>query len=336
MIGRGIIRGGALTLAAALAVAGPTGCDDGDYDEQVVDEGRELLENGIHFNGIHFNGIHFNGIHFNGTWTGAVPGWLEFLGMYLNGVSVKNLKMNGNRIVGTVGGVYHSGKQFEGAIVDVDYIDMKEIAAYLVQFRLASSSVIITAIGTELDAFTIYYRIPGSVEVGEWQPTCPDGAPAITLKGQWDPVTWDRISDEGVTLACVGGILADCAIWGYDPAVQDYSGEDLARYHDACMRAKPADYCGDRTPHTEDGTPVDFYDDLDIQESETSWEIEAMWGENGAICLNQPRKLEYTKDPMGDIYIGCEIPDCVDVDGDGDIDLDDYPDALIGTKAQPS
>ena len=175
MIGRGILRGGALTLAAALAVAGPTGCDDGDYDEQVVDEGRELLENGIHFNGIHFNGIHFNGIHFNGTWTGAVPGWLEFLGMYLNGVSVKNLKMNGNRIVGTVGGVYHSGKQFEGAIVDVDYIDMKEIAAYLVQFRLASSSVIITAIGTELDAFTIYYRIPGSVEVGEWQPTCPAG-----------------------------------------------------------------------------------------------------------------------------------------------------------------
>jgi len=30
------------------------------------------------------------------------------------------------------------------------------------------------------------------------------------------------------------------------------------------------------------------------------------------------------------------LPDCVDVDGDGDIDFDDYPTAKLATRATPS
>ena len=320
-----------------MCAVGVTGCDEvGDYDDALADEGRDAFENGINFNGINFNGINFNGINFNGIWTQAVPGWLQYLQFWLDGQLLLNPHMEGNMLQAYLNGKLIGGKQLQGSIMDIAYYQDLEvkIPTYL-QFLLDNLLTLKTGLGSELMAFHAMWRMPGNEEFAFWQPLCPDGNPAVLLQGQWDPVTWDRISNDGMTLACVGGILADCALWGYDPS-QTYSGEDLAYYHDACARAKPGDYCGDRTPHTVPGTPVDFYDDLDIQTQESGWEIEAMWDENGAICLSEPRKAAYTKDPGGTIYIGCVLPDCIDVDGDGDIDFDDYPTAKIATRANPS
>lgn len=330
-------RACSLVVSGVMCTVGLTGCGEvEEYEEDVVEEGRTEFDNGINFNGINFNGINFNGINFNGIWTQAIPGWLQYLQFLLNGQLLQNPHMEGNMLRAFYNGQWISGPQLEGSILGVSYFeDLEGRFPTLVQFLLDNYLSIKTGLGTHLTAFHAMWRMPGHEELFFWQPMCPDGNPAVILEGTWDPVTWDRISGDGMTLACVGGILADCAIWGYDPA-ETYSGEDLAYYHDACARAKPGDYCGDRTPHTVPGTPVDFYDDLDIQSQESGWDIEAMWDENGAICLNEPRKTAYTKDPMGTIYIGCVLPDCVDVDMDGDIDFDDYPSAKIATRATPS
>ena len=330
-------RACSLLVSAAMCAVGVAGCDEvGGYDAELVDEGRDAFENGVMFNGVMFNGVMFNGVMFNGVWTNAVPGWLQYLQYLLNGQLLQDVHMNGNKLQAKLNGQLISGKKLQGSVMDIAYYkDMEVKVPDFIQFLLDGFLTIKTGVGSQLTAFHFMWRMPGSEEFSFWQPLCPDGNPAVILEGQWDPVTWDQTSSDGMTIACVGGILADCAIWGYDPSVT-YSGQDLADYHAACMRAKPGDYCGTRTPHTVPGTPVDFYDDLDIQVPGSSWDIEAMWDEDGAICLTEPRKTAYTKDPMGTIYIGCSLPDCVDVDGDGDIDFDDYPTAKMATRADPS
>jgi len=330
-------RACALVLTAAVGAVGVSGCDEADdIDEEVLDEGRDAFRNGVFFNGVFFNGVFFNSISFGSLWTQAVPGWLHYLQFYLNGTYLTDPQMNGNTLMAFMNGDQIMAADMEGAILDVDYYLTKEtLNADLVQFLLEQLLTLTTGVGTELTAFHVKWRMPGFEELMMWQPTCPDGSPAVILGGTWDTNTWTQTSSDGMTLACMGGALADCALWGYDPDAS-YSGEELAAYHAACIRAKPADYCGNATPHTETGTPVDFYDDLNILTPGSTWDVEAMWDENGAICLSAPRKLDYTKDPMGTIYIGCILPDCVDVDGDGDIDFDDYPTAKIATRAIPS
>jgi len=292
----------ALVLAAAIGAVGISGCDEAsDIDGEVLDEGRDALRNSINFNSINFNSINFNSINFNGLWTQASPGWLEFLQFYLNGGFLTDPHMNGNSLLAFMNGNPVKTKDMEGAIMSVDYRLFKESPdAELIQFLFQQMFTLTTGVGSELTAFHFMWRIPGSEEFIFWQPACPDGSPAVILGGTWDTDTWERSSTDGMTLACLGDALADCSVWGYDPNAT-YTGQELATYHAACTRAKPADYCGDATPHTETGTPVDFYDDLDIMTPESSWDVEAMWDENGAICLSEPRKLDYTKDPGGTI-----------------------------------
>jgi hypothetical protein len=50
-----------------------------------------------------------------------------------------------------------------------------------------------------------------------------------------------------------------------------------------------ADYCGDGTPHTVNGTPIDVYDGIGIQAPDTNWLVDAEWGPDGALCVNSPR-----------------------------------------------
>jgi hypothetical protein len=52
-----------------------------------------------------------------------------------------------------------------------------------------------------------------------------------------------------------------------------------------------ADYCGDGTPHTRDGTLMDLYDKAGINRDEPGpgMEFEAAWGPLGAVCVRRVR-----------------------------------------------
>src|SRR5690606_3262165 len=101
-------------------------------------------------------------------------------------------------------------------------------------------------------------------------------------------------ADQATTWACRGAALAKCVEWGYHPE-GTVSSTLLSDHHQACTRMVRADYCGDGEHHTENGTVIDVDDSLGINEFETSWVIEAAWGEDGALCLNEPRKTYWSR-----------------------------------------
>lgn len=61
-----------------------------------------------------------------------------------------------------------------------------------------------------------------------------------------------------------------------------------------------ADYCGDGTAHTKDGTTINLYDRLGIQKPDVSpgMQFEAAWGVNGAEYISHmrwPEDLAYVQ-----------------------------------------
>ena len=101
----------------------------------------------------------------------------------------------------------------------------------------------------------------------------------------------DKIDDPGkMTFACERlGALGKCVTAGYKPW-DEVSGSSLADYHQACVRTLRADYCGDGMPYTENGQPVNIYDQLGVQVDSEDWAAEAEWDASGARCVAQDNR----------------------------------------------
>jgi hypothetical protein len=125
---------------------------------------------------------------------------------------------------------------------------------------------------------------------------CEDGGAGFFVPGIWDEsgARTDRVdtgdTSADTTFACTVGVIAKCVAWGYRP----WSGH--TELHQTCTRMARADYCGNGVPHTENGTWIDLYDIRSIQTPvpNDALSFEAGWGPNGAVCVNQPRFVDYT------------------------------------------
>jgi len=139
---------------------------------------------------------------------------------------------------------------------------------------------------------------------GEWNSVCQkngNDTEAILLHGYWDPVSESRIdSPPAVTIACRHYALAKCVEWGYIPwknatscdATGHCESVSLQDYHQTCTRMCRADYCGNGTGWTADGTLIDIWDNLTppIQpRAAPEWPVEAEWNMEGAVCLSGTR-----------------------------------------------
>ncbi|MCB9702907.1 MAG: hypothetical protein H6711_13505 [Myxococcales bacterium] len=308
-------------VAAILVALAIPGCDqvedDGVYDNSLTqnfvdDEGRlqwrNVEDNGIELNGRKFNGIKFNGVNLNNPSVGA-----------------------NNTVVATDPDTQEelAGQDLENARIDIEEDDENEVP-------VAREVAVINIEPPTADGLVVQelrVRTPPSTD---WANACEDGhgnpTKAISLRGNWDMETGERLESgpSDATWACLGAALADCAFWGYVPG-KVVGGEDLWTYHYTCTRLKRADYCGVGLATTRNGTQIDVFDRKHIQDSETNWPIEGCWNTDGAICLSHTRKTDWTKSnppEPGKQYIGCEIPDCVDANADGNY-FDDYPTALL-------
>jgi hypothetical protein len=171
--------------------------------------------------------------------------------------------------------------------------------------------------GTDDDVFLydVTYRPAAG---GDWKPLCVDSAnqpvAAIPLQNYWNLQTGDRIDEPNVfVFACTNAVLAKCVLWGYRPWAtatrckhqnkpKDQQCEEvsLRDYHQACTRMARADYCGDGTPWTVEGTAIDVYDDLTppVESPTTDWKLEAEWTPEGAFCVDDIRQQQWKKDGL--------------------------------------
>ena len=98
----------------------------------------------------------------------------------------------------------------------------------------------------------------------------------------------------GFDLTCTSGAIGKCIRWGYRYWEEQPGGPPLRALHRACVHMARADYGGDGTPNTRDGTLIDIHDHFGIQrfDREVRMAFEAAWGVDGAICVARPRIAE--------------------------------------------
>jgi hypothetical protein len=282
------------SMAAVVATL-CAGC--GTYREETAEaEGAAIETNGTMFNGTMFNGVMFNGVMFNGTELAPLP----LAGIRLGGQALAGVSLAGASLTGTLpGGTAVRGAGLAGAVLTGSLSDGRALT-------LRIDAVTASPDDPDIQRYAVSYQAPGS---SAWTPLCgTDGngaaVKALPLAGSWDashgtPTGGAHLDAPGVfTFACEGYALAKCVEFGYAPwrsateclAPGDCQQRSLAPFHQACTRMLRADYCGDGTPTTRDGTAVDVWDGLGIQHDDAqTWTFEAEWGPGGATCVDETR-----------------------------------------------
>jgi hypothetical protein len=268
-----------LVLSMAFVLPACALDEMGNDPQEVVDESAEELlgNNGMSLNGMSLNGMSLNGMSLNG--------------MSLNGMSLNGMSLNGGELSGTTSeGTPVSGDDLVGATM------VGQLAGgTALNLRIDSASEL------ALPHDTVWAYEVSYLSGGTWSPVCgtSGGAPvlAIPLEGTWDNTagtltggSWSA-SGGSFTLACRGAALAKCVEFGYEPWSK-VGGVSLRSYHQACTRMLRADYCGDGTSWTVNGTEVNLYDDLGIQSDEAELQIDAEWSADGALCANHIRDFQ--------------------------------------------
>ncbi|WP_428310746.1 ADYC domain-containing protein [Hydrocarboniphaga sp.] len=175
-----------------------------------------------------------------------------------------------------------SGQQMQGAIVHMA-IEGGKVAS----IKLAS------IVPDPKDPDILRHEFQVQNEAGEWKPACQAnfygetwGFPIALPEGHPG-------REAPITLTCSSGAVGKCVRFGYKPWAKGPHGEDLLPYHAACVHMVRADYVGDGTPHTKNGTDIDVYDHIGIQSSESQADpqfgFEAGWSPTGAVCVAHTR-----------------------------------------------
>jgi hypothetical protein len=242
----------------------------------VQQEGVSL--NGVSLNGVSLNGVSLNGVSLNGV---------SLNGVSLNGVSLNGVSLNGTVLGGTSGGSFKSGNQLVGSTW----------TGILSNGSTMSMRVDSVTAGTGTNSDVYMYGISYKPGPGPaWTAMCGKDANnvtilAIPIKGTFNYAT--GVTGGGsfsndvskFTFGCRGTAIAKCVEMGYKPwkAAATATG-NLTNHHVACTRLLRADFCGDGTALTVNGTQVNIYDALAIQADTMGWRFEAEWTPNGARC----------------------------------------------------
>jgi len=142
-------------------------------------------------------------------------------------------------------------------------------------------------------------------QTGAWHNVCPPDPSGLQrgflFEGWFTPTGEHRRAPGELELACTSDAIGKCIRLGYHP----WRSDEMFAQHQACTRMLRADYCGDGTSHTRQGTLIDGYDKVGIQKDEPApgMELEAGWGVDGATCVRRTRIPEdFTLD---DVLAAC-------------------------------
>jgi hypothetical protein len=259
-------------LAAACAMGAPD-------DEEVAQTQAELeAANGVSLNGVSLNGVSLNGVSLNGVSLNGV----SLNGVSLNGVSLSGVSLNGTSLTGVkVSGGTVSGTGMVGATLTGTATNNASVTLMI------NNVYALGPPNTDVLAYVVTYQTTAG-----WKPLCANtNNEAIPLSGTWDMTTVRKTQDSHkMTLACRAATFAKCVELGYKPWASK-NGTSLDDYHETCIRAIRADYCGDGKTYTVDGTAINIYDKLGVQVDTSPWKIEANWKTDGSVCIDTARYL---------------------------------------------
>lgn len=241
-------------------------------------------------------------------------------GQALQGNSMQGNSMQGDNLNGVglqsfatsagvpITGVSLTETSFSGTLQGATISGDGFIGARMLAYRRDGSTLTlrIDDIEPSADPEILHYFV--SYDAGSaWMPLCRneagDPSTAIPVAGRWDYSTGtltggSYISDStAFTLGCSAGVIHKCVEFGYKPweAIEEcHSGQChvVSKLHllQACTRMMRADYCGNGTPHTVNGTTVNLFDNFGIQDDESvTLTLEAEWTINGASCVKHAR-----------------------------------------------
>ncbi|MCY0994068.1 ADYC domain-containing protein [Nannocystis sp. ILAH1] len=112
-----------------------------------------------------------------------------------------------------------------------------------------------------------------------------------------------------LTIACAGSAAAKMRLLGYGPQ----SSATTPAQRQATLKMVTADYCGGGESYTQNGTEVHWANagGTVAPESGQLGDVEAVWTEDGALCLGAPRIAGTVTD--------CSLPSCAGLSvGDGE------------------
>jgi hypothetical protein len=248
---------------------------------QMLNEPNTVLLNGRTLNGRTLNGSDLTGVIISVRYAGATLS---------SGAALSGVVAEASKLKGTAGGVTYEGTAFVGATFVGNMGDSSGGTSSTVTLKVQSVTAAPSP-NADLLLHTVNYY---DTATSTWRPACLDSAgnavPALALPGRWDyrsaTAGGGKYTHDSTvfTFACTSGAIGKCALWGYRPWATR-NGEALSFYHQACTRMVRADYCGDGTSHTTNGTVIDLYDKLGIQQDTSTWTLEAQWTPTGAHCF---------------------------------------------------
>ncbi|MFL5275221.1 MAG: ADYC domain-containing protein [Myxococcales bacterium] len=246
--------------------------------------------NGKSINGKSINGSMLNGKSINGTdLTDIYLMSVQLDSPQIDGATVEGVSLHGTVFTGSLGGTNLNPADFARAVFHGQLSDGTNLNVRFDQYALLSTA------GGDLNSYAVSYETDSG-----WVSLCgteADGSPvmAIPVNGQFDysqgTSTGGVYDSSGpvFTPTCRHYAAAKCVEMGYQPWAT--SPAPLEAYFQTCTRVLRADYCGDGTSFTVDGTLINIYDRLGVQTDTETWMGEAEWGPKGALCM-APQQLD--------------------------------------------
>ena len=131
---------------------------------------------------------------------------------------------------------------------------------------------------------------------------------AVVLGGETydlESKTVNADMDGWLTIACAGSAAAKLRLMNYGPQ-SDFDGEGhpaSVHQRQATLKMLTADYCGDGTSYTENGTALAWENaEGTVQTMTQTGKVEAVWGADGALCLESTR--------VAGTSVACSLPTC--------------------------
>jgi hypothetical protein len=304
-------------------------CDEGGAVDHTETRGTTVSSCGAWrcgLNAAEINGKSLQSLHLQGTTNQGVA---NDAGVRISGFTAPPLALLGGYSLGVENDEFVArrtgsklrGSQLAGSIIWVQTPLLLGLSAPIPVTILAYDEVDSWAVGApKIAAYTLVYpevaALLGVKNVCSGSLLDPLAAAVTVLGGE----TYDNAAKEvqanrtgWFTLACAGSAAAKMKLMGYAPQTKfpGTTTPSTVAQRQATLKMITADYCGEGVSYTETGTPVVWSNAAGTVDS-SNWhapdEVEAVWGEDGALCLGATR--------LADADVDCDLPTCDDLDVD--------------------